>query len=573
MGIFYFLIMIGVLVFVHELGHFLAAKLFDVKVLRFSIGFGPKFVGYTKGETEYVICALPLGGYVQMLGDMDETDHVDVLDRGRALHEKPIWQRSIVVLAGPLFNVILPVLLYFGLTMTASQVPPSLVGEIYDDMPAAQAGLQPGDRIVAIDGKPVDYWHQVLKYVSPRPGEEITLDFERDGQRKQVSLTPEVRQQTDFLGLNTGSYGLIGISVATHGTTLGIVDPEGAGAKAGLQTFDRILTINGNPVHRFHEVESAVRTSEGKPLDLVVLRRDPIPTDYAQFLIQSPIQLTAQPERDDQGIYSLGIDRVDMFVSRVDRESPAAQAGLQVGDQILSLNGRPYTGWSLMMRQIRNDGNQAIVDAQQAREDIPDSLSFDITWRRQGQILSGTLEARIVNLEKQNHYMTWVGWGHIVDSAAPEPVDFPLGRRIAYAATSSVSKTVEFTRMTTVGIMRLVQGRMSTSNIGGPIMIGEFAAMAGKAGIDRFIEMMAIISINLALINLLPIPVLDGGKLVLYLIEGIKRGPVSFRARQISAYVGFVMIVLLMILAFKNDIERNWDRIADWANISQAEDD
>lgn len=146
----------------------------------------------------------------------------------------------------------------------------------------------------------------------------------------------------------------------------------------------------------------------------------------------------------------------------------------------------------------------------------------------------------------------------------PDDVAFPFGRRIVQAGKTSVSETGEYIKMMVMGLVRMAQGRVGCDSVGGPILIGELAAQAGEAGIEPFLRMMALISINLAIFNLVPIPVLDGGQLALFAIEAIKRGPLSFRTRQIAAYIGFALIVMIMVLAFKNDIERNWDRIVDY---------
>ena len=156
MSLIYFAILIGVLIFVHEFGHFVFAKAFDVKVVRFSIGIGPKIVGFTRGETEYVVCWLPLGGYVQMAGhNFESMEDIDEQEKDRALMGKPVWQRSLITFAGPLFNFILPVFIFFFVGLGLAKAPPSVVGNVYPETPAAEAGLQPGDRIGAIDGEPV----------------------------------------------------------------------------------------------------------------------------------------------------------------------------------------------------------------------------------------------------------------------------------------------------------------------------------------------------------------------------------------------------------------------------------
>jgi regulator of sigma E protease len=568
MSLVYAAILIGVLIFVHELGHFLVAKLFDVKVLRFSIGFGPKVVGFRRGETEYVICALPLGGYVQMLGmTMETTEDIPEEDLERALMAKPIWQRSLVTLAGPAFNLVFPVLIYLVVLITMNtQVAPSTIGEVFPDMPAAAAGLQPGDEIVEIEGEEVEYWHQVIEHITPNPDQKLSLTYERDGTRHQIELTPQRKESTDFLGLNDREYGLVGIHSGTYGPTLGIVTPDSPAAQAGLKSFDRVLTVNGEVVDRFDEIESKIRASEGKPLEFAVWRRDPIPVQYGQFYGQHRENVTVPPEKTD-GEWSIGIRRAEMFLSAVEDGAPADEAGLQIGDEILEVDGKPFSNWLMMNRYIENEINEDIARAREEETDVGKlKPEFEITYRRGGQTDTTTLVPVVRKLDMEDYYRVVKGWGHIPDMVFPERVPFGFGERVVYSVEQAFERTGEFIRMTFMGIVRMAQGRLSLSNVGGPIMIGELAAQAGRAGWDKFLEMMALISINLGLINLLPIPILDGGNLMLYALEAIKRGPLSFRTRQIAAYIGFSMIIMLIVLAFKNDIERQWDNISEYVN-------
>ena len=166
---------------------------------------------------------------------------------------------------------------------------------------------------------------------------------------------------------------------------------------------------------------------------------------------------------------------------------------------------------------------------------------------------------------KQNAYRIKMGWSNIYPHVPIDPIAFPLGARIAFSAKTGIEETWEGVSMIGKLFGRIFQGKINFSDqVGGPILVGELAAQAGKAGLDKFFRMMALLSINLAIFNLLPIPLLDGGRLLLYAIEAIKRGPLSFRVRQITAYVGFALIIMLMVMAFKNDIERNWDRIVEF---------
>jgi regulator of sigma E protease len=568
MGFIYFIILIGVLVFVHELGHFLVAKYFNVKVLRFAIGFGPTIVSYQRGETEYVLCALPLGGYVQMLGaDLESIEELPDEDRDRALMQKPIWQRSLIVLAGPVANLILPVAIYFLVGMGQTMVAPSVVGEVFVDTPAAEVGLQAGDRIVAIDGKPISYWHQVLNRISSSYDRTIELTFERDGARTTVEVAPEKRTSTDFLGLDQRTYGMLGIHLGTYGTTLAITDPEGPAAQAGLQSFDRVIAINGKPVNRFDELEAAVRTSEGKPLDLVYLRRVPIPADYGRFYGQDGKVTTVTPVKAN-GTYRIGIDRADMYVATVEDGSPAARAGLEKEDKILAVNGKAYNNWAMLSQYINNTINQQIVTRDESGDkDQPLEPTFTLEVQRGTQTFTATLAPDVIAFSddhKQQRYRIFIGWGQMRDLVFPDDVPFPFFQRMTHSFVEGVNQTAGFVKMMAVGLVRLAQGRVSRESIGGPIMIGELAAQAGRAGWEPFLQMMALISINLAILNLLPIPVLDGGHLLLFALEAIKRGPLSFRTRQIAAYIGFVFIIFLMIFAFKNDIERNWHRVVEY---------
>ncbi|RAL22742.1 hypothetical protein DL240_07535 [Lujinxingia litoralis] len=568
MSLIYFIILIGVLVFVHELGHYLVARLFDVKVLRFALGFGPAIATYQRGETEFALCALPLGGYVQLFGaDLESIEDLPEEEQKRALMAKPIWQRSLVILAGPLANFILPVAIYFVFAMLQTTAPPAVVGQAYPEAPAAQAGIQAGDRIVEIEGHPVRFFHDVAHYTRPAYDQELEVVYERDGERFTTHLTPARFEATDHLGLDRRTYGLIGIHLGTAGSTIALTDHQGPAARAGLAYFDRIIAVDETPVSRFHEVESLVRESQGEPLHIKALRRYPVHVDYGTFYKQRLIELDVTPELVD-GEYAIGITPAEMVIAQVKPESPVAEAGLKPGDRILSVDDRAFSSWSLMLSHIHNTINQRIVDRDAAGEDAPPlQTDFKIAFERDGKPLTTTLTTSVTaysDATEQTRYRIYNGWDSLRNSVTPENIPHPFFSRLGYATSEAFSQTWKFSRMLTLGLVRMAEGRVSTKSIGGPIMIGELAAEAGRAGWEPFLEMMALISINLAILNLLPIPVLDGGQLMLFALEAIKRGPLSFRTRQIAAYIGFTLILMLMILAFKNDIERNWHRAVEF---------
>lgn len=569
MSFIYFIIMIGVLVFVHEFGHFIIAKLFDVKVLRFSIGFGPKIIGFHYGETEYVICALPLGGYVQMLGhDFGDLETVPEEDRDRALMAKPIWQRSLVILAGPVANLLLPLTIFFFAGLFETTTSPLQLGQVFEGSPAAVAGLQPGDKITAMNGEPVRYWHDLPDRVADSPGEVMTVTYERDGESTTTTITPETRTSTDFLGLNVRTYGMIGVHLGTYGPTIAFTAPDVPGAQQGLQNFDRVVAIDGKPVRRFDEIEARVRTNTGAPMTFSVLRLSPIQKEFGRFYSMTPATVTVTPALAD-GQRSLGLVRAEMVVSKLNDGSAAHEAGIRIGDRILSLDGKDQSSWGLMIRHIHNRINEQLVD--RAEDDkTPVEVDFKIEFIRAGQRQSVTLRPdvqKFAGQAKTESYRINIGWGHMANMITPDEIEFPLGERMLWSAKDSVKETTGYIKMMVMGIVRMAQGRVGLDSLGGPILIGELAAQAGEAGIEPFLRMMALISINLAIFNFVPIPVLDGGQLALFAIEAIKRGPLSFRTRQIAAYIGFAMVVMVMVLAFKNDIERNWDKIVDFISV------
>ncbi len=569
MGFVYFVIMIGVLVFVHELGHFLVAKAFDVKVIRFSIGFGPKLFGYQRGETEYALCALPLGGYVLMLGgDMADAESIPEEDLPRTLLAKPIWQRSLVILAGPAFNIILPILVFFFFGLTQTTAPPSMVGEVLADTPAEQIGLQAGDRITKLGDDEVTYWHEILDVVSDSPGQPLEIAWERDGKTMTATITPESRTETqDAIGILQTTRGQIGILLDTHGPTVAVTSPESVAAQAGLKTFDRIIEINGTSVDRYDAIARIVRTSQGKQLDVVALRPTKLPAQYGDFFTQKVITLKMTPAQNDEGVYDVGLARAELVLSEVDQDSPAAEAGFKPGDRITKLDGTPQRSWYILRRTIYQSINEKLL----AREPGDDSIitqTFTIEYERDGKLYTTELTPRVTKYTdeyQQDRYKREIGWATLYDTTKPDVVEFPFGDRIVYSAKLGLDKTWEGMSMIGRLFQRIVEGKVSFSKqVGGPILVGELAARAGEAGMASFLWTMALLSINIGVFNMLPIPLLDGGRLMLFAAEAIKRGPLSFRTRQITSYIGFVFIILLMVLAFKNDIERNWDRIVDF---------
>lgn len=342
------IVLLGILIFVHELGHFLAAKRLGVSVLKFSLGFGPRVVGKKIGETEYLISAFPLGGYVKMLGE-DPAEVIDLPDANRSFMAQRVWKRTLIVFMGPLSNLLFAVIVFTGIFIVGIPVLTSKVGNVLEDSPAMSAGIQKDDRITAINGIKVNKWIEMVKMVQRSEGKALRLTMQRDNRTFDIELTPTKKITKNIFGEDKEAW-MIGISASR---------------------------------------ETIIERSE--PLTAIV-------------------------------------------------------------------NG--------------------------------------------------------------------------------------------------ISKTIEITTLTVIGIIKIFQRIVPTETIGGPILIAQMAGEQASHGLMSFMIFMAIISINLGVLNLLPIPILDGGHLLFLGIEKIMGKPLSMRKREIAQQVGLFLLISLMIFAFYNDIVR-----------------
>ena len=545
MAVIYIVILIGVLVFVHEFGHYIAARFFKVKVLSFSIGFGPRLFGFKRGDTSWDVRLLPLGGYVSMYGTEFEevTDKADP-DYERAYNNKPIWQKAIINLAGPLFNLLFPIPILFACYFaTVTDDYPSQIGQIFDNSPAVGV-LESGDLITAIDGEPVKYWTPMRKLVSRRAGEAVEFTLVRDGETRTVTITPQEETRRDAMDIMRENVGRIGVSVDMASSVIGIVNSQVPAALYGLQTFDEIVSINGKSVRTYVDVERELRHNTADALQIGVLRPVLLDVPYGRVYVLAPIDVTIPGNYTTA--QSLGIASGNMYLSDIDDNSPASRAGLKRGDRVVALDGESVNVFHSMTAKLQNDWEN------------PHTL----TVLRDGKEFTTTLQLEKLTItgEFQEEYpIIYSGFYHRTTYVMPEKLTKTVGERISFAASTSVEMTVKASTMLVVSIVRMFQGQVSTKSLGGPILIGHMASKAGQEGIDSFLRMMAIISINLGILNLIPIPLFDGGKLAILFVEAVKRGPLSMRTRQMIAYIGLALVLLLLMLAFKKDIERLWN--------------
>jgi regulator of sigma E protease len=554
MIVLYFILLIGVLIFVHELGHFLFAKLFGVKVLKFSLGFGPKAIGFKKGETEYCISWLPLGGFVKMLGQ-DPDDAIRPEDQGRALNQKPLWQRFIVFFAGPAFNLIFPIFIYFVFFASQTTAWPPVIGKVFKGQPAAQAGLKPGDKIVSISGNRIRYWEDLQRHVYDRPGQPLKFQIERDGKRFERFITPKEYVRATRLG-SRERYGLIGISPELELAQIAISDPRSPAARAGLRTGDLVTSVNGKPVERWTAMAKVLDRNRGQSLRISFLRPGPSVSGFTDLHVMAPFTTVVDPEpkhKNGKLRYETGIFSAEFFVQEVEKGSPAEKIGMRPGDRVISFNGKPVTEAAASFAMLR-----FLHPHSSLREFLRTKDEYTIGWVPfgGGKRAAKFKLAHISYTDEYRHKQTRVVFGAHNRMLTRRADPIPIEGRFSHAAVRSVRKTGEIVGVMAFAIVQFFRGGIPRDSIGGPIMLAYTAQVAARKGWDHFLWMMALISINLGIINLLPIPILDGGHIMFLVIEAIKRKPLSLRAREIASYVGLFLLIVLMIYAMRNDIRR-----------------
>jgi regulator of sigma E protease len=444
-----FLVAIGILVAVHEFGHYWVAKKLGFKVLRFSIGFGKplwKRVGHDRDRTEYCLAAIPLGGYVKLL-DEREGD-VDPAELHRSFTRRPITHRIAVLLAGPAMNLIFAALLYAILAMAGTEVVKPIVGQVRLDSPAAAAGIKSGDEIVRVGNYSVadteELQIDLLRAVSSNAAIPIVVRRAGADVPLTIQLTADSRELTEPGRLLPG----LGLDLSTWRADTQVQSaPQGsAGERAGLRAGDKLVSVDGQRLSNGSQFIAAVSAAVDKTLSIGVERGG------------QPLTLSVPvPRVMDQG---RAIGRLGITLSEGQRSWPAGY-----------------------------------VETQR----------------------SGPLEA--------------VGVG--------------------------VRKTWEMSALTVQMLWRILTGEVSAKNISGPISIAEFAGISASLGLMAFLAFLAIISVSLGVLNLVPVPLLDGGQVVYQLVEAVKGSPLSERAQNFGQQVGIALLVVLMSLAFYNDISRH----------------
>ncbi|MBI2527668.1 MAG: RIP metalloprotease RseP [Candidatus Rokubacteria bacterium] len=439
-----FVVVIGVLILIHELGHFIVARLCGVGVERFSIGFGPVLWRIKGKETEYCLSAVPMGGYVKMMGDDEnplEGGKGELVDPAKSFHLKPLVARFGIVFAGPGMNFVLAAVIFAVVFMVVGRpVFPAVLGRVAEDGPAARAGLRLGERMVAVDGQRVQYWHEVLRVVQDGAGRPMALTVAGPGGERTVTLTPSRVTTRDLFGDERQAWDL-GARPFTP-ATIGDVIAGYPAAKAGLRPGDTVTAAEGKPVLSWDDLAETIYKRAGQSTRLEVRR----------------------------------------------------------GQETLAV--------SVVPAAVKDRG--------------PDGKEVEV-----GRI-----------------------------GISPAPTGVHLRSNPLVAVWEGVSRTAEVTALTAVGLYKIVLGQIDRSNIGGPIQIAVAAGEQARQGLPSLAFFTAVISVNLALLNLLPVPMLDGGHLLFFACEAVLGRPLSLRKREVAQQVGFALLMLLMVFAVYNDLAR-----------------
>jgi regulator of sigma E protease len=441
-----FALILGILIIVHELGHYIVARRAGVKVLRFSVGFGRALWSTRIGRdgTEWSIGMFPLGGYVKMLDEREGKVAPDELHR--SFNRQSVWRRMAIVAAGPLANLLLAVVVYWGLFYSGTEELKPILGKPAISSPAAAAGFENGERVLKVGGELVQTWQEMRWVLLRQAVDQEVIELEVINPRNEISVRRINVSSVRASGWEGDAFETLGIGFFRPmiPAVIGKISADSPASAAGLQPGDEVLLIDGKPVISWSDVVRSVRESPGKALGFEVSRNSEL------YLI------AITPALIDEGSGQIG--RIGATV----RDS-----GLARSDLMITVRYGPLTALG---------------------------KAIDETW------------------DKSVFSLLMIG--------------------------------------------KMITGEVSWRNISGPVTIADYAGQSAKLGIGYYLKFLALVSISLAVLNLLPIPILDGGHLLYYVVEIIKRGPLSERSMEIGQQIGLALMLMLMAFAFYNDINR-----------------
>src|SRR3989442_14913118 len=463
------LIVLSVIIVIHELGHFLVEKFFKIKVETFSVGFGPRLVGFAIGETDYRISAFLLGGYVKMAG---ESPSDTITGEAYEFLSKPKWQRFLVAAAGPAMNVFLAIGLVMGLYLYGTDVPEFVLGQavigiVEPGSPAEKAGLQPGDLVVSLDDKEEPDWQAVQNDFLTSPGRTLPIVIERAGRRIQTTITPERRGREE-----AGYAGMLPVIR----TVVRAVQPNSPAMSAGIKPGDEIIRVNGIDLRNSgRTIQQAIQETTEKTFPITVLRNE------------NPVPVIEQPSLWTRFLRSLG------------RSNTAGDVG-----------------------------SFPLADASHSSVDRRKEIVLEVTPTfRDGRKMIG------------------------IDVPFPT-VHIKLGVIGAFAKSIETNKENAALIFQVIG--RLIKREASLRQLDGPVGIVAVSGQAYEQGFATLLMFMAVISLNLGILNILPIPILDGGVILLLVIESLMGRDLSLRMKERIVQASFVFLLMLTVIVLYNDV-------------------
>jgi len=511
-GILIFIIFLGPLIFFHELGHFFFARLFGVRVEVFSIGFGPKIFKHVRNGTEYAISIIPLGGYVKMFGD-DPFSAIELSEEEKkvAFNHKSKFARFWIVFGGPLANFLLAYCLYVGLLTGGEKVPETKLGVVTEKSVLYEKGLRTGDVLVGINDE------KILSF------DDLNIKGSRI-ERVTVRRGEEKIEMSVDLGL-----------------------------EKFIEEFVSLVSVVKRPVVLNSEGEKFYLTLTQKPTDFSVSFEE-LSTAFSgkaylysfktvddKIIIDpsSESLISADPNKNISEILEgLGFYPIDLAVKNVVMSSPADKAGFKKDDIILQLEGKPLASFEELRINLQT---------------YEDGKSVKVTVLSKGKEVTKELTPEVKEVDKKKTKIIGIESG--VEYLPPKLI-IAKAESISDAFLGAFTRTWDGVVKTFNGYKKLITREVSLNNIGGPLAIGKVAADSFNISLSMFFRLMAIISINLGVINLFPIPVLDGGHIMFLLFETINRGPLSRRKMEIAQRFGVSVLFFLIFVALFNDVKR-----------------
>lgn len=519
-------LLLVILILIHELGHFIAARLVGVRVETFSIGFGPKLISKKIGDTEWKISAIPLGGYVKMTGEsLEDEKEVKEEDKKVSFSHQKWWKKLIIVLAGPLTNILFAVPLYMIVASYQLETTSSTIEFVSYESPAEKSGLEPGDKVVALNSIETHIWDDIVKLM-PKPlnnvCEEITVKVIKTGTEKEISykMIPELSSYKDVFG-DKKEYCKIGISSQIIPPVLYIPYTI-----AGINSEDTFVTMDSRKITRYHDIKRELLNGASY---ITTMRNNTKVSVVLTPIERKELLLLMQP--------------IGMTIKKIKEESVAQELGFLKGDLILSVDDKPVLIPYDFARYFREKSTKKEKIVTFIRGDITDSITVPAEYENRDNPYTG---------QKQKS----LKWGAEFSFNYIPSQQVSRDNPASYIISSGFTTTKNIARDTLKGVWYMISGKLSAKGLGGPIMVFDISAKAAKRGLKVFLYMMGVISINLGLINLFPIPVLDGGHIVFFTIEGIIKKPVSRKIRERLMTGGLILLMALMLFAVTNDILR-----------------